>query len=160
MKIISFDGNVNNKIRRNSNQGNLFDLFQKNIRYTPIPLGYYIVPAEMEMRLDKISNLLYGSPDYVEELMVCNDIISPYSVKEGQLIYFPSSSNLGALYTKDDMLDETEKQRQRLINSTQQNRNKKKINGDQNLPPNIKPSNLEQIKVSEDNKVSLINSFK
>lgn len=160
MKIISFDGNTSNKIKRDPKQEGLFDLFQKNvINIQGIDYGYYIVPAEMEMRLDKISNFLYGSPNYVEELMTINDIINPYSVKEGQIIYFPTSNNLNILYTKDEIMEITEIQRQRLINSTQQNRDKKKINSDQNLPPNIKPSNLEQIKVSKDNKVTLINSF-
>ena len=28
-----------------------------------------MIPREFEMRLDKISNHIYGSPDYVEELI-------------------------------------------------------------------------------------------
>lgn len=160
MKIISFDGNSTNKIKRDSKQDYLFDLFQKNIvRNRGVSLNAFIVPAEYEMRLDKISNYLYGSPDYVEELMVLNDIISPYSVKEGQLIYFADQSNFNNLYTTDEMSTVKENQRQRLINSNQKNRDKKKLTSDQNLPPNIKPSSLEQIKVSKDNKVTLINSF-
>ena len=159
MKILSFDSNNNNKIKRDSNQDNLFDLFQKNIKRVDLNLKLYIIPKEFEMRLDKISNHIYGTPDYVEELMVLNDIINPYSVKEGQLIYFSSINALPNLYTKDEMMNGNESMKQKLVNSSQPNRNKQKLTNNQNLPPTIKPSNLEQIKVGKDNKVSIINSF-
>jgi hypothetical protein len=110
------------------------------------------------MRLDKISNHIYGTPDYVEELMVLNDIINPYSVKEGQFIYFCSVDDLSKLQTTDEMLTSKETQRQNIINSSQPNRDKNKIVGDTNLPPNIKPANLEQINV-KNNTVQILNSF-
>ena len=160
MKILSFDTRSTTRISRDNNQDGLFNLFQKNIiNSNNVTLKGYIVPREYEMRLDKISNHIYGSPDYMEELMVLNDIINPYSVKEGQLIYFCSVNSLSNLYTKDEMLEDKEAKRQKLIKSSQPNRNKQKTASDQNLPPNIKPANLEQIKVSKDNRVQIINSF-
>lgn len=162
MKIFSFDNNsTNNKIKRDPIQGELFNLFQKNIvLYPNIPLGIYIVPREYEMRLDRISNHIYGSPDYMEELMVLNDILNPYSVKEGQYIFYCNFESLGLLYTNDNMSDEIEKNRQSLIKSSQPNRDRQKLsNSDKNLPPTIKPSNLNQIKVNKDNSVQIINTF-
>lgn len=160
MKIISFDSNSTTKIKRDDKQDGLFNLFQKNIRNVQnLNLKIYLVPREHEMRLDKISNHLYGTPDYVEELMVLNDIINPYSVKEGQFIYFCSVDDLAVLQTTDEMLTSKETQRQNIIKSSQPNREKNKTLGDNDLPPNIKPANLEQIKV-KDNKVQIINSFK
>jgi hypothetical protein len=160
MRILSFDTRSNTRISRDPNQDGLFNLFQKNIiNSNNVNLKGFVVPREYEMRLDKISNHIYGTPDYMEELMVLNDIISPYSVKEGQLIYFCSVNSLPNLYTKDEMLENKEAKRQRLITSSQPNRNKEKVTGNQNLPPTIKPSNLDQIKVSKDNKVQIINTF-
>ena len=76
MKITSFDTTGNN-ILRDPKQDYLFDLFQKNIVKTRnIVLIPYVVPREFEMRLDRISNYIFSSPDYVEELMVINDIIA------------------------------------------------------------------------------------
>lgn len=164
MKILSFD-NSSNRIIRDSTQGDLFDLFQKNIVNTSnIALQIYIVPREFEMRLDRISDFIYGSSSYVEELMVLNDIINPYSVKEGQYIYFCQIDNLQKLYTIDDLQTLKETARQSLINSSQPNRNKENPNylavgTDQNLPPTVKPSNLKQIKVSKDNVIQIINTF-
>ena len=161
MKIISFDGDTTKKIKRDSEQNNLFDLFQKNVINTKnIPLILYIVSRELEMRLDRISEYIYGSSDYVEELMILNDIINPYSVKEGQYIYFCDISMLPMLYTQDEMLDDKELQRLALINSSQPNRSKTFFDSNQNLPTNIMPSNTQQIKINKDNSVQIINNFK
>ena len=154
MKITSFD--KNNKIIRDSKQINLFNLFQKNITYNDnIPFDVYIVPREYEMRLDRISYHIYGTTDYVEELMVVNDILNPYSIKEGQYIYYCSIENLKLLYVKDDMKTDIDENRQQLI----QSQKTKKTQNSKNLSPTIKPDNLEQIKVSKDNRVQIINSF-
>jgi len=160
MKIISFDTDINNRIKRDPKQENLFDLFQKNtMNAQNLDLSVFIVPREFEMRLDRISNFIYGSPNYVEELMALNDIINPYSVKEGQYIYFCEEGNLQYLYTKDDLSTESEKKRQQLIKSSQPNRSNQSIPSNQNLPLTIKPSNLNQITVGADNNVKIINSF-
>ncbi len=62
MKILSFDGSASYKIVRDPEQNNLFNLFQKNVMVVPnITLSTYIVPREYEMRLDRISNQIYGT---------------------------------------------------------------------------------------------------
>lgn len=158
MKITSFDGDNILRLKRDPNQGNLFNLFQKNIvinNKQNIKLYLYVVQREYEMRLDKISNFLYGTPDYVEELMVINDIINPYSVKEGQYLYYCSLDNLQFFYTTDDTFEDTTS-KNNLINSSKTNKNKEFTD---NLPLTIKPNNLKQITITEDNKVKIINSF-
>ena len=160
MKIISFD-NSSYKISRDTSQYNLFNLFQKNIvNNENLDFQIYIVPREFEMRLDRISDYLYGSPNYVEELMVINDILNPYSVKEGQYIYFCDITLFPMLYTQDEMLDDKELQRLTLINAAQPNRNKTNFDSNQNLPTNIMSSNTQQIKINKDNSVQIINNFK
>lgn len=156
MKITSFDNNKNDRILRDKNQDDLFNLFQKNIIYkNNISFEVYIVPREFEMRLDRICNYIYGTTDYVEELMTINDILNPYSVKEGQFIFFCSIESLKSLYVKDDLMPNIDYAKQELIQSQ---KTKKTLNSN-NLSPTIKPDNLEQIKVSKDNRVQIINSF-
>ena len=160
MKILSFDNNGNYNIKRDSDQDNLFDVFQKNIVNTQsIVRRIYIVPSEYEMRLDKISEHIYGSSDYVEELMILNDLISPYSVKEGQYIYFCQYSDLSKLYTTDEIATQQDKAHQALLNSMQTDRNKKNLFNDENLPLTIKPNVLKQVSVTNDNKIKIINTF-
>jgi hypothetical protein len=160
MEILSFDNTANNRIKRDPNQDNLFNLFQKNIvnNSKNMTLEIYIVPREFEMRLDRVSDYIYGSSSYMEELMVLNDIISPYSVKEGQYIYFCQVDNLQKLYTIDDLQNLKSVARQNLIKSNQNNLNLYGTS-DQNLPHTVKPSNLQQVKVTKDNKIQIINSF-
>ena len=127
MQIFSFD--TNNAIKRDPEQGDLFNLFQKNIINTSNmggTLKYYIIPREYEMRLDRISEHLYGTTSYVEELMVINNIINPYSVKEGQYIYFYNIDTLQNMYTKDDLTNENEIKRQELISSSSSSSSGKK----------------------------------
>ena len=160
MKILSFD-NEYYKVERNSDQYNLFDLFQKNIvNDTSLQLRIYIVPREYEMRLDRISEHIYGSSDYVEELMTLNDIINPYSVKEGQYIYFCQLDYLTNMYIKDELLKYMEEKRNELIASSQPNNNKTNILLDnKNLSPTIKPNNLQHVTITKDNKITIMNSF-
>lgn len=148
MKIISFDDN-SNKIKRDPEQWDLFNLFQKNIMYAPsLTLYIYIVPREYEMRLDRISNHIYGSPDYVEELMILNDIINPYSVKEGQYIYFCDNNLFSYLYTKDELFNNADLIKK--LNSSN------KSSGNQTLSTS---TNLQQLKINKDNSVQIINAF-
>jgi hypothetical protein len=158
MKITSFDGKSNIRLKRDVKQKDLFNLFQKNLVLNEniIISNSYIVPLEYEMRLDKISNFLYGSPDFVEELMIMNNITTPYSVLEGQYIYYCDYDSLSLFYTTDP--DITTSTRDKLISSSQTN-NKVKPKNDKNLPLTVKPSNLNQITVTKDNKVKIINSF-
>ena len=161
MKITSFDSVTNYRIKRDQNQGYLFDLFQKNIVLVKnIITSIYVVPREYEMRLDRVSEHIYGTPDFMEELMVLNDIINPYSIKEGQYIYFCNVENMQRLYTTDSMSSYNNTKRKSMINSSQQNRNKNtNLSSNQSLPLTIKPSNLEQVKVTKDNLIEIINSF-
>lgn len=152
MKIYSFD---KYKLDREP-VTQLFDLFRKNIVNTyGIKLSYYIVPREYEMRLDRISEFLYGSSEYVEELMVLNNIMNPYSVKQGQYIYHCDLSDLAKLYTKDNLADN--EKTKKSIESTKNKKTSSRYN--ENLPLTVKPGNLEQIKVSDDFTIQIINSF-
>jgi len=160
MKIYSFDTNsAIGKIKRDPEQDNLFDLFQKNIvNDQKISFRVYVVPREFEMRLDRICEHLYGSTNFVEELMTFNNIINPYSIKEGQLIYYCDQDLMNNLYVKDELLNTTEKTRKDIIKSSQSKRN---AVDNELLPPTIKPSNLNQISVNnKDNSIKIINSFK
>ncbi|MCK9417620.1 hypothetical protein M0Q97_13340 [Candidatus Dojkabacteria bacterium] len=158
MKITSFDGKTNVRIKRDIKQKDLYNLFQKNLVLNENIkiINLYIVPLEYEMRLDKISNFLYGSPDFTEELMIMNNIMNPYSVLEGQYIYYCDYDSLSLFYTIDPEVTTTT--RDKLISSSQTN-NKVKQSNDNNLPLTVKPSNLNQITVTKDNKVKIINSF-
>lgn len=155
MKIFSFD-NKTYSIKRSAKQFNLFNIFQKNIILKNVIVYPYTVPIEYEMRLDRVSEYLYGSSSYIEELMILNDIISPYSIKEGQIIYFCKMSDLEALYTSDNLPDtqQTEK-----VSISRMNSKEDKIKKLSQQSANIKPENLKQLNVDKDNRIQIINTF-
>jgi hypothetical protein len=155
MKIFSFD-NKSYSIKRNVKQFNLFNIFQKNIILKNVIVYPYTIPIEYEMRLDRVSEYLYGSSSYMEELMVLNDIISPYSIKEGQIIYFCKMNDLEALYTSDNLPDtqQTEK-----VSISRMNSKDDKIKKLSQQSGTLKPENLKQLTVDKDNKIQIINTF-
>lgn len=154
MKIYSFDIT---KLIRKIEHSSLYNLFEKNIMFnTTISLRKYTVPREFEMRLDLVSKYLYGTSDYIEELMVINNMISPYSVKENQDIYYCSASNLKKLYQKDDIVEDYSTNREAILNST-----KKRKASETKIPTTMKPKNLKQVTVDTKNrKIKIMNSFK
>jgi len=151
MNIYSFD------ISSLKLKDKLFNLFQKNIVYNiEIQLYTYIVPREYEMRLDLISKRIYGSSNYVEELMVINNIINPYSVKENQEIYYCSENNINYLYVKDD-LEDTDDIREHIIRTSQPNKNRET----NKIPTTLQPKNIKQVTIDTKNrKIKIMNSFK
>lgn len=137
----------------------LYNIFQKNIQYsTEIQLFTYIVPREYEMRLDLISKRIYGSSNYVEELMVINSIINPYSIKENQEIYYCDRNSLNSLYVKDD-LEDTDDIREKIIKASQSNNKNKESQN--KIPTTLKPKNIKQVTIDTKNrKIRIMNSFK
>lgn len=155
MKIYSLD---KKKIKKSRYQEDLYDLFEKTMTAEKITLTPYTVPREFEMRLDKVSNYLYGTSSYVEELMILNDIVNPLSIKEGQEILFCDISYLPYLYKKDQINDDFDERRDNLIKSSQ-----RKTSEEQQkfLPPTVKPRQLKRISVdTKSRKIKIIRSFK
>lgn len=155
MKIYSFD---TNSIKFN-NITKLFDIFQKNIEYNnEIQLFVYFVPREYEMRLDLVSKKLYGTNNYVEELMVINNIINPYSIKENQKIYYCTKDALETLYVKDN-LSNNDDIREEIIKNSQPSKNRNVTK--QKTPTTVKPKNLKQVTIDTKNrKIKIMNTFK
>jgi hypothetical protein len=153
MKIYSFDVK---SLTRKKEQDYLYNVFEKNIVYNnTIQLYRYFVPREYEMRLDLISKDIYGSNNYIEELMVINNIINPYSIKESQVIYYCTQSEISSLYKKDDMLDGIDENREKIIKASQSNNNTNKI------PTTLQPKNIKQVTIDTKNrKIKIMNSFK
>lgn len=87
----------------------LYDLFYPmmiDIKIDNDQLSEYIVYKEREMRMDLICIDIYNSTEYMDELMHINGILDPYSVKEGDIIYYPDLDTLLAFQNKYENLDE------------------------------------------------------
>jgi len=127
---------------------NMFDIRTTQLYIDQMTLVSIPVPREREGRLDLISIDTYGTSDYVEELMIINNIQNPYSIKEGDMINIASMTSLNQLHkiiTTDDS-----DLKQSLVNSSKNssldvNRNK--------LQPSVKPDGEKQIIVDTQSKI-------
>jgi len=139
-------------------KNNLFDLFKRttinnsnNVRYETITLS-----KMYEMRLDKLSNDYYGSNDYVEEIMIFNNILNPFSVKGGDDIKMFNIEDIGLLYSIEKDVDEA---KNKIVNTSDKNTkidDKRRAN--QGLPPTYKNSDIKPVKVNKSNGTIEINN--
>lgn len=139
----------------------LYDLFAKTVVYNKYNVNSYLIPYvvenDKEMRVDKICYYFYGNYNFVEEIYKLNNIVNPWSVKQGDIIYYIDPNFLSLVYEKDDtsVLD---KQTQQALINTSKNTQKDPNRG---APPTVKPTNLKQVDVNKDNKqIKIMNKFK
>jgi phage FluMu protein gp41 len=141
-------------IKRNTDQDNLYDIFSKSVVDKPIKRKKNVVLESEDGRLDIFSKRIYGTKKYVEELMMINNIINPFSVKSGDELSYVDYNNITAFR-------ETEKDDKNVESVTNPKRNKntrKDSNRDKGVPPTIRPADFEQILVDKKNKTIKLNT--
>ncbi len=95
---------LNQQIRKDSNQGGLFNFFKQTIR-AGVPVDEfreYTVGIEDEMRIDLIMQKIYDlSPtsamdyyEHVDVLLSLNNIDNPLNIPQGTIIRYPVDLNL------------------------------------------------------------------
>ena len=60
----------------------------------------HYVLQDQEGRIDKISEIYFGSGEYVDAICVVNNIFNPFSVKEGDIIVIPNLSRPDMVYKR------------------------------------------------------------
>jgi hypothetical protein len=155
MKIYSFTENCKLK-RENNVKGAPFDLFRSTVTDKDInnmKLYMYLVPPENVGRLDRVSFDLYGSNEYVDELMKINNIINPYSINEKDEILYPELGDIEVTH----LPIENETEASININNpknTRKDSNRKNAT----VPVVVKDKNAKQVEWNKDNKtISIMN---
>jgi hypothetical protein len=127
-----------NGFKRTEDSENLYDIFKNTCVYDKnITLFKYIVNREYEMRLDLICQYLYGHTEFIEELMVINNIYNPFSIKEGDTIYYFDTEDLNLLHANEV---QTENAFEKMAKFQT-----KKPDGTPNLSPTMKPPGMSQV---------------
>jgi hypothetical protein len=145
-------------IKRDINQENLYDLFSSTVVLKDnIQILSTTVLPEEEMRLDRVCKRLYGSDMFLEEIMILNNIIDKFSIKNGQILdyfYVEQYDNFHEL-EKDSKIEEINK-----LSDPGKNTRKDNNREDSELPPTIKPANLKKVNVDKDSrKIKIINKL-
>lgn len=140
-------------IKRDANQDFLYDIFKQTVIEKPLQELYYdFVRDDEECRLDKVLSRLLGSTYNLEEFMVLNNIVNPWSVKSGNIIYYTPKLQTFRELEKDDS----------IANNVANPKKKKSTRVDPNrqkgVPPTIKPVDFQHILVDKKNKTIKLNT--
>ena len=85
-------------LKRDINQGNLYDLTQNNLKFVPnLPSTYFVLSDEEEMRADLVSYAIYNNVDNVDYLLNLNDIDNPLNLMSGDYIKWVSPTTLNSI---------------------------------------------------------------
>ena len=123
--------------KRTLESDNLYDIFETTVVFdVELEFYVYVVLVEHEMRMDLICQYLYGHTQFIEELMVVNNIYNPWSVKEGDEILYFDPEYLNILHGKKE--DNTAFEKLTKFQN-------KKPDGSPKLSPTMKPKGLSQV---------------
>ena len=127
---------------------NLYNIFRQTyIDSNKIILHKTFVKTNENMRLDIISERLYGTFTYIEELMQLNNIINVWNIKEGDVILYCPTNNFEKLKALEKELDAV------IANIATPNKDTRiDENRNKNVPPTIKPKSLQNLTLDKKNK--------
>lgn len=104
MKIVDID-----KLVRDENQDNLYNLFGSTFKYVDPGVAdstSVFVSEEESMRIDLISQRVYNSDEHVDILLNINYIDNPLNIMEGDELIYPGLGSI-AYFRPDDVERET-----------------------------------------------------
>jgi len=138
----------------------LFDIINPVIKWDDSLTYYpYMVLKEEEMRPDMICFNIYNHFNYIDEILTWNNIINPWSIKEGQIIYYLEEDSVISLQLQkkknsDEIVNE-------LVNSNKDTKKDPNRESGTGLPPTIKPAGLKDVTVDFNNKtIKIMDKFK
>lgn len=127
-----------NGFKRRPETDNLYDIFGSTVIYDLEQEFYvYVIPEEFDMRIDLISEYIYGNTNFIEELMVINNIYNPWSVKAGDDFLYFDIENINMLHSGKDK-DDTAFDKLTQFQD-------KKPDGEPSLSPTMKPKGFSQV---------------
>lgn len=148
MRSFTFD-----VIQRDKNQDNLCDIFSKSVVDRNLYRYENIVQVGEEGRIDLVCSRLYGTTKYVEELMVINNILNPFSINVGDTIYYVALKELEAM----NMTEKPEVNSEKVANPKTKN-TRTDPSRQTGVPPTIRPLDFEQLIVDKKNKTIKLNT--
>lgn len=93
-------------LKRNSNQSGLYDLFTTTfINNINVEVFGYVVAKEEEMRIDKISEKIYGKIEFSSFLCNINFIKNPLSIKTGDILLYVTEKDIDKFTPTPEITD-------------------------------------------------------
>jgi len=127
----------------------LYNLFSNTIIDRNVITESIVVEEREEARMDLISLKLYGSTEYIEELMMINNILNPFSIEVGATIKYVPTHVLEYYQDTSEPIIKTDKKKKTNNKSTRK---------DLKRPPTLRPDNFEQVLIDKENKTLKLNT--
>jgi hypothetical protein len=136
-------------LKRDASQSNLYNMFDQTFKYlTGLVLSVYIVDKSHEMRLDLISNQIYGNVNYCDFLLDLNNIDNPLNIMENDQIVYVSQDQIGLFRINESTAKEL---RNIYLNATKVSKpDNKRLNYVENnykLPPTFLQIPAESVRI-------------
>lgn len=116
-----------------------------------ISYNLYYVDQTEEMRIDIICNNIYGSTDYIDIILNFNEISNPLNIKSGDVLKYPSSSDIESLRYRVESKDVVKSLLNRNKAPRKDDSRKKYIDDNFSLPPTVLPNPIEPVVQEGDN---------
>lgn len=153
-----------------NNTTGLYNLFITTYNGNQVNLSIFICDRKHNMRLDLVSNDIYNTTRFVGTLCQLNNIMNPFSIREGDVLFFCTDSDAEGLLKVSEVIRQSgieellSKVKSDLLNVLKKRKKDPNVRGIANrndaLPPSVLPSNAPQI-VIDNNKIKIApNLFK
>ena len=151
---------TNEIAQRDENQSNLVNIIDPLIIWNDTLIYYpYIVTNEESMRPDLICFSIYNNFSYIDELLLINNILNPWSIKAGQTIYYIDEDSI--LILQRQYKNNEEKIIKNLVNPNKDTKKDPNRDSGTGLSPTIKPSGLKDVSIDfNDKTIKIIDRFK
>jgi hypothetical protein len=144
MKLYNLDNLI-----RDDKQDDLYNLFEPTFKMNRgYKLTQYVVSPEEEMRIDTISNSMYGNSDQCDFILDVNDIDNPLNIMAGDILIYPEFATIDEyrIRTVDN-----NNARAQLLNSNKSSRKdnarKQYLEDNYSLPPTFLVTPAASVKI-------------
>lgn len=155
MRIFDLDNikMVEQKPDKELGQNKFYDLTETTFKSRlDIQYNYYYVQKQEDMRIDLICQSIYKSTDYIDILLNVNEIDNPLNIKAGDVIKYPSESDIDLLRVRSESKDTLKTLLNRNKSPKKDENRKKYIEENFSLPPTVLPNPVDPV-IQEGNNI-------
>jgi hypothetical protein len=158
--MATFNYEYNAELTLDTNTG-LYNLFITTYNGNDVNLDIFICERRHEMRLDLVANDIYKTTRYVGTLCQLNNIMNPFSIREGDVLFYTSADQSEGLLQVpeiirqsgiEELLSNVKSDLIKALKKKKPDPNKRNYNkrGDDVLPPTVLPTNVPASAVEND----------
>lgn len=117
-----------------------------------VELYQYRVQLGEEMRMDLVCESIYGSMEYLDLLMHINNIDNPLNIKEGTILFYPSSNKIDLYRIVEEKPQTVQNKIINTNKTTRKDSNREMyIKQGYSLPPVVLEKPTEPVRIEGDN---------